>query len=95
MLSNFSDSLLTSIKDEDIPTLNPVIPLKPRIQPVNVLVVIPVYDIISSSIFNKPYSLGNPLVLGTCISVSVEFIADVILVTPTTTSGTRLSTFRY
>ena len=34
--------------------LNDVIPLNPRIHPVNEFVVRPVYDIISSSIFNKP-----------------------------------------
>ena len=34
--------------------LNDVIPAKPRIHPVNELVVNPVYEIISLSIFNKP-----------------------------------------
>ena len=34
--------------------LNDVIPLNPRIQPVNEFVVNPVYVIISSSIFNRP-----------------------------------------
>ena len=53
------------------------------------------YDIISLSILSKPYSLGKPFVLGTVIVVSVESIAEVILVRPTTTSGTKLSTFRY
>ena len=93
--SNWSVSLLTSIRDEDTPTLYPVIPLNPRRHPVNEFVVIPVYDIISSFIFSNPYSLGNPFVLGTGIVVSVESISEVILVSPTTTSGTKLSTFKY
>ena len=57
--------------------------------------VIPVYEIISSSIFRSPYSSGKPFVLGTVIVVSVVDISDDILVTPTTTSGTKLSTFKY
>ena len=40
--SKLSFSLLTSINDEDTPTLYPVIPLNPRIQPVNDVDVIPV-----------------------------------------------------
>ena len=43
-----SPGLLLSLYD--------VIPLKPLTQPVNVLVVIPVYVIISSSTFKSPYS---------------------------------------
>ena len=56
---------------------------------------IPVYDIISSFIFSNPYSLGKPFVLGTEIVVSVESISELIFVSPTTTSGTKLSTFKY
>ena len=40
--SNFKLSRLISSKEEEIPTLYPVIPLKPRIHPVNVVEVIPV-----------------------------------------------------
>ena len=50
---------------------------------------------ISSSILSKPYSEGNPFVLGTVIVVSVIDTSADIVVTPTTTSGTRLSTFKY
>ena len=39
-----------------------MIPLKPRTHPVNDVDVIPVYVIISSSIFRSPYSDGNPFV---------------------------------
>ena len=53
------------------------------------------YEIISSSIFKSPYSLGNPFVLGTVIVVSDAVMSEDILVIPTTTSGTRLSTFKY
>ena len=95
VLLNLRLSRLTSNRDEDIPTLYPVIPLKPRIQPVNVVDVIPVYEIISSSILSNPYSDGKPFVLGTVIVVSVVDISDKVVVTPTTTSGTRLSTFKY
>ena len=85
---NFKLSRLISSKEDDIPTLKPVTPLKPRIHPIKVVEVIPVYDIISSSIFNNPYSDGNPFVLGTVITVSdVDMSADIV-VTPTTTSGT-------
>ena len=93
--SNFNFSWLISSRDEETPTLYPVIPLNPRIQPVKDVEVIPVYEIISSSIFNNPYSLGNPFVLGTVIVVSDVDIAEEILVRPTTTSGTRLSTLKY
>jgi len=40
--SNFKLSRLISRSDEETPTLKPVIPLNPRIQPVNEFVVIPV-----------------------------------------------------
>ena len=42
-------------------------PLNPRTQPVNDVVPIPVYVIISSSIFNRPYLLGYPFVESTKI----------------------------
>ena len=82
-------------EEEEIPTLYPVIPLKPRIHPVNVVEVIPVYEIISSSILSNPYSDGKPLVLGTVMVVSEVDIPDKIVVTPTITSGAKLSTFKY
>ena len=43
------------------------------------------YDIISSSIFKRPYSDGKPLVLGTEITVSSIESSDKILVVPVTT----------
>ena len=92
---NFKLSLLTLSKDDWIPTLYPVTPLKPLTHPVNVLVVIPVYVIISSFIFSNPYSLGKPKVLGTVIIVSVVDKSVNDVVTPTTTSGTKLSDFKY
>ena len=76
-------------------SLYDVIPLKPLTQPVNVLVVIPVYVIISSSTFKSPYSFGNPFVVDTIIVSDVEVIPDVSVVTPTTTSGVKLSNLRY
>ena len=57
--------------------------------------VIPVYDIISSSILNRPYSFGNPFVLGTVIVSSVDEISDEMVVLPTMTSGTKLSGLIY
>ena len=93
--SNFKLSRFISSKEEETPTLYPVIPLKPRIHPVKVVEVIPVYEIISSSILSNPYSDGKPLVLGTVIVVSVSDISAEMVVTPTTTSGTKFSTFRY
>ena len=57
--------------------------------------VIPVYEIISSSILSNPYSLGKPLVLETFIIVSVVDILAVVVVKPTITSGTKLSAFKY
>ena len=88
-------SRFISSKEDDIPTLYPEIPLKPRIHPVKDVDVIPVYDIISSSIFKIPYSDGKPLVLGTEITVSSIETSDKILVDPVTTSGTKLSDFIY
>ena len=78
-----------------MPTLYPDIPLKPRIHPVNEVDVIPVYEIISSLIFNNPYSDGNPFVLATEIIVSSESISDDNVVPPVITSGTKLSDFKY
>ena len=49
---------------------------------------------ISSFILSNPYSEGKPFVLGTVIVVSEELTSAVIVVRPTTTSGTRLSTLR-
>ena len=72
-----------------------VIPLKPRIQPVKLFVVTPVYVTTSLSILKRPYSLGNPLVLLTFTVVSVVVIPLVSDVSPTTTSGVKLSNFRY
>ena len=76
-------------------SLYEVIPLKPLTQPVKVLVVIPVYVIISSSTFSRPYSFGNPFVVDTVIVSDVEVIPDVNVVTPTTTSGVKLSNLMY
>ena len=50
---------------------------------------------ISSFILSNPYSDGKPFVLGTVIVVSLVDIPAEIVVTPTTTSGTKLSTFKY
>ena len=51
-------------------------PLNPRIHPVNEVVPIPVYVMISSSIFKRPYLSGQPFVVSTkmvseydCVSV--------------------------
>ena len=88
LVENISSPLLTgSVKE--------VIPLKPLTQPVNELVVIPVYVIISSSILNNPYSFGKPFVDETLIVVFAVVIPDVSVVTPTMTSGVRLSSLRY
>ena len=51
---NTTDSLFTVLIVFWIPASYPVIPLKPRIHPVNVVEVFPVYVIISSSIFRRP-----------------------------------------
>ena len=72
-----------------------VIPLKPLTHPVKELVVIPVYVIISSSTFKSPYSFGKPFVVDTVIVSDVEVIPELKVVTPTTTSGVRLSNFKY
>jgi len=55
----------------------------------------PVYVIISSSIFKRPYSRGNPFVDETVIVVSDGVILLDRVVDPTITSGTRLSNFKY
>ena len=49
----------------------------------------------SSSILKRPYSFGNPLVLITFTVVSVIVISLVSFVSPTTTSGVKLSNFMY
>ena len=54
VLSNIKPSLLTLSKDVDIPTSNPLTPLKPRRHPVKVVVVLAVYVIISLPIFKRP-----------------------------------------
>ena len=72
-----------------------VIPLNPRTQPVKLLVVIPVYVNISLLILNKPYSFGNPLVLATSTVVADVVIPVERVVSPTTTSGVKLSNFKY
>ena len=70
-------------------------PLKPRMHPVKLLVVIPVYVMTSFSILKRPYSLGNPLVLLTFTVVAVVVIQLVNFVSPTTTYGVKLSNFMY
>ena len=50
---------------------------------------------ISSSILSKPYSGGNPTVLGTVMVVSELDISAEAVLTPTTASGTKLSGFKY
>ena len=55
----------------------------------------PVYVIISSSIFKRPYSLGNPLVFITWIVSSDEFADAVREVTPTITCGVNWSRLKY
>ena len=88
LVENISSPLFTgSVYD--------VIPLNPLTQPVNVFVVRPVYVIISSSILNRPYSFGNPFVDDTFNTVLSVDIPDVRVVTPTTTSGVRLSSLIY
>ena len=95
MSSKITLCLLVLVKYAFVVSSYPVIPLNPRIHPKNVVSVFDVYVIISSSILSNPYSDGNPFVLGTVIVVSVVDISSVIVVTHTTTSGTKLSTFRY
>ena len=62
---------------------------------VNVLVVNPVYVITSSLILNRPYFLGKPLVLLTFTVVATVVIPLVSVVSPTITSGDKLSNFMY
>ena len=50
---------------------------------------------ISSPIFNRPYSSGKPLVDATVITSSSASIAELRVVLPTTTSGIRLSNLIY
>ena len=63
----------------------------------NVFVVIPVYVIISSSILSRPYFCGNPLVLVTVIIPTLTSVPIPVLrlTLSTTTSGVRLSNFKY
>ena len=61
----------------------------------NEFVVIPVYVITSSSTFNNPYFCGNPFVLVTVMIPTVELISFCRNVLSTTTSGVRLSNFKY
>ena len=70
-------------------------PENPRIQPVNVFVVIPVYVIISLSIFNNPYLEGYPFVEVTVTTPTDAEILVVSPVNPTITSGVKLSSFWY
>ena len=93
--SKTKPSLLTLSKEVDIPTLNPLIPLNPRIRPVNVVSFLPWYVIISLPIFKRPYVSGNPLVEVTVSVSDVLSRADVVTVVPNTTSGTKLSTLSY
>ena len=50
---------------------------------------------ISSLILNNPYSFGNPLVDETVTVVSDVLIPDDNVVTPTMTSGVKLSSLIY
>ena len=70
-------------------------PLNPLIHPVNVLVVNPVYVIISLLILNNPYSLGKPFVLLTFTVVDVDVMPLVRVVSPVITSGVKLSNLIY
>ena len=75
--------------------VNDVIPLKPLTHPVKLFVVIPVYVITSSSILRRPYLFGNPFVDETVIVSLAVVIPVVNVVTPTMTSGVKLSNFKY
>ena len=55
----------------------------------------PVYVITSLSILRIPYEFGNPFVLETLIVVSDADTVEVVDVLSTTTSGVKLSTFKY
>ena len=52
-----------------------MIPLNPRIQPVNEVDPIPVYVIISSSILRSPYLFGYPFVLSTKIVLENDWVS--------------------
>ena len=86
---NINSSSFKSVWYDDIP-------LNPRVRPVNVFVVSPVYVIISLSIFNNPYWLGNPFVLETdkvstvCVLIPTDNVGFIA-----TTSGVKLSRLRY
>ena len=55
----------------------------------------PVYVITSFSILKRPNSFGNPFVLTTSIVVDELVISLVSFVSPTITSGVKLSNFTY
>ena len=57
--------------------------------------VIPVYVTTSSSILKRPNSFGKPFVLLTFTVVEVVVIPLVKFVSPTITSGVKLSNFMY
>ena len=60
-----------------------------------VFVVIPVYFMISSSIFKRPYFGGNPFVLDTVMVSSLSVIEDSNIELSTIISGVKLSNFKY
>ena len=72
-----------------------MIPQNPRVTSINSVELLDVYVKISSSILKRPCLSGNPFVDDTVTVVSDESIADVSVVTPTITSGVRLSNFKY
>ena len=79
-----------------------VTPLNPRITPVKVVAVLPVYVKISSSILKRPYSSGNPFVLLTFTVKGSFAVPPLIVLIPTErievsviTSGVKLSNFVY
>ena len=72
-----------------------MIPLNPRLHPVKLFVVIPVYVIISLLILKRPYSFGNPFVDVTVMVSSAVPIPTERFVWPLITSGVKLSNFKY
>jgi len=72
-----------------------VTPLKPLTTPVKEFVVMPVYVIISSSIFASPHSAGNPLVLFTKITSASAETSAVSSYSPYTSEELRLFKSRY
>ena len=68
-----------------------VIPLNPLMQPVNADLVLPVYVIISSSIFKRPYESGNPSVPVGNLPRSILIVLSYALITvPNPTCDVRL-----